>query len=145
MSDLSIRPAVHADIPGLKRCIDMAYAQYRVRLADLPDVSDGLDHDIDCHRVLLIEDRGQVVGAMILKETPAFLQLANIAVHPDQAGKGLGKALIGDAVRIAQSLGYTRLNLTTHAAIPENIALYTHLGWAETGRDGNKVFMGRQV
>ena len=32
--------------------------------------------------------------------------------------------------------GLRELRLTTHVAVPENLRLYRHLGWRETGRSG---------
>ncbi len=37
------------------------------------------------------------------------------------------------------------LRLSTHVDMPENVRLYIHLGWEETGRTGNKVQMKKNI
>ena len=45
----------------------------------------------------------------------------------------------------ARERGYRELNLTTHSLLHENISLYRHLGWRETGREGTRIFMQRAL
>ena len=73
------------------------------------------------------------------------MRLANVAVHPDRKGAGLGRALIALAEAEARDQGYRELRLTTHAEMPENVSLYNHLGWQEDRRQGNKVFMKKAI
>ncbi len=41
--------------------------------------------------------------------------------------------------------GFHELRLNTHVDMPENVQLYTHLGWEETGQRGNKVSMRKML
>jgi GNAT superfamily N-acetyltransferase len=66
-------------------------------------------------------------------------------VHPDHAGKGLGRAMVELAESEAAAQGYAELRLNTHVDMPENVRLYAHLGWRESGREGNRVAMMKRV
>lgn len=58
---------------------------------------------------------------------------------PDVAG-GLADAIATYLVWVAER-AITRLILRPHAQMPENLSLYAHLGWRETGRSGNTIQM----
>ncbi len=145
MNDWSIRKAQLGDAEALASCIDAAYARYADRIMDLPPVSEGCAEDIARHQVWVAEVGAKLVGGLVLVARDGFLKLANVAVHPDHNGKGLGRVLIDLAEREARKQGYGELALNTHVAMPENIQLYKHLGWNETGRAGNTVSMMKTV
>lgn len=73
------------------------------------------------------------------------LHLDNLAVHPDHGGKGLARRLITTAEQAARADGYDTLHLATHVDMPNNVALYTRLGWVEIQRSGNKVMMAKPL
>lgn len=140
----SIRRARPADADDLAACLDAAYAQYAGRVADLPRMSDGCAEDIARFDVWVAETGGRVVGGLVLMRQDGFMRLANVAVHPDARGTGLGRALIRLAEAEAQALGFREMRLNTHEAMPENIRLYTGLGWEEVGRQGMTVSMRKR-
>ena len=76
---------------------------------------------------------------MVLRHEHAIL--ANIAVDPSCTGMGVGRGLIDHAEAHCRALKKVELRLSTHVDMPENVDLYEHLGWEETGRSGNKVHM----
>ena len=141
MNDWTIRRAESRDADGLARCIDAAYASYVARIDDLPPVSEGCAEEIAQHLVWVAESGGTIIAGLVLVPSEGFMLLANVAVHPDQRGTGLGRRLLRLAESEAVSHGYADLRLTTHAAMPETIGLYARNGWAEIGREGNKVRM----
>ena len=55
-------------------------------------------------------------------------------------GRGLGRGLIEFGEAQAGKQGYKELRLATHRLLTENLSLYSHLGWTETGRDSSRVF-----
>lgn len=136
-----IREAVSSDAEPLAACIRSAYAPYTDRISDLPDVADGLDHAITNDQVWVAVERGVVVAGLVLVARDGAMKLANVAVHPDHGGKGLGRTLIDLAEREARRQGFEEMRLNTHVAMPENVRLYTHLGWEEVSRSGNTVSM----
>ena len=74
-----------------------------------------------------------------------FMKLANLAVHPDHGGKGLGRSLIELSEREATRQGFDEMRLNTHVDMPDNVQLYQHLGWVEVSRNGNTVFMKKHL
>lgn len=142
---LRIRKAQQADAVALVLCIDAAYARYASRISDLPPVSEGCDEEIAKDRVWIAVEEGQVIGGVFLVPQEGFMKLANVVVHPDHGGKGIGRALIAFSESEAKRLGYDEMRLNTHVAMPENVALYIHLGWEEVSRSGNTVSMRKPV
>ncbi len=70
------------------------------------------------------------------------MKLANLAVHPDHGGQGgIGRRLIATCEAAARDLGAGEVRLNTHVDMPENVALYTRLGWQEVARRGTTVMM----
>ena len=140
-----MRRAVTGDAPELFRCIEAAYSNHATRIPDLPVVSEGIADEILNNIVWITETGGTIAGGIILIPRDGFLVVANIAVHPDHSGKGLGRALMDIAASESRQRGLSEMRLSTHADIPETVSLYEHLGWRETGRSGNKVHMSKTV
>jgi len=145
MPDFTIRRARARDSDALSACIDAAYSIYASRISDLPAVSEGIPDAIETHRVWVAEIEHDIVGGVILVPQDGFLQLENVAVRPEKSGIGLGRALMERAEADCLELGFDELRLSTHEDMPENVRLYAHLGWRETGRSGNKVHMDKRV
>lgn len=135
------RKAVSTDADPLAACIRAAYAPYADRIPDLPDVADGLDDAICDDQVWVAIECDAVIAGLVLVARDGAMKLANVAVHPDHGGKGLGRTLIDLAEREARRQGIDEMQLNTHVAMPENVRLYTHLGWEEVAREGNTVSM----
>ncbi|MCJ8309177.1 MAG: GNAT family N-acetyltransferase [Rhizobiaceae bacterium] len=147
MTGISLRKATLQDVPDIVACIDAAYARYRDKIADLPPVSDGVEEDIRDNQVWVIETDGDLAGVLVLVAASGadFIKLANVAVHPDHGGKGLGRALIDHAIATCKDQGFDEIRLNTHAAMTDNIGLYQHLGWHEIGRSETTVSMSRKI
>ena len=145
MDDWTIRRAELRDADGLGRCLDAAYVPYRGRIADLPPMSENCAEEIAQHLVWVAEAGGRIVGALVLMPGDDFMRLANVAVHPDLRGKGLGRRLLTLAETEARDRGFAELRLTTHADMPENLELYARNGWRRTGREGNKIRMRKAL
>ncbi|WP_371224666.1 GNAT family N-acetyltransferase [Roseovarius sp. 2305UL8-3] len=145
MSNVSItlRSAQPEEAPALTACIDAAYQSYRDAGIDLPPVADGIAEDIRDNHVWLVEDAQGIAGGAILLAGPEGAKLANIAVHPNRVGQGIGKVLMNHVLNAAKALGHSQITLVTHRLMPDNIALYQHLGWAITDRTDDKVTMSR--
>lgn len=144
-SETVIRQANLADVAQLKQCVDRAYAPLKARLPDLPDVSGGLEREIEDRIVLVAEMNDGVAGCAVMSIDGSRAHLVNIAVDPDFKGKGIGRALLEAVESRALRDGATGIALATHVGIPENVKLYRHLGWSETSRNGNKVLMNKKL
>lgn len=123
--------------------IDAAYQPYRDRGIILPDVSGGLAEAIAAGQVWVIG--AAPLGVLIMTPTPPDAHLMNIAVSATAKGQGVGGRLIRFALDHARTAGCQRMALATHKDIPENVALYEHLGWQVTAREGMKVLMSREL
>ena len=145
MAYWKLRKAILADADALAACFDRAYLTYSSRLDDLPKVSVGIDEEIANHTVWVADLGGKVIGGLILVIRKNYAQLVNVAVDPDHSGKGLGKALLDCAQIECRKLQIASLRLSTHIKMHENVSLYEHLGWRETGRVGNQVHMEKTV
>jgi len=84
--------------------------------------------------VHVIEDEHGIAGLLVLVEKPAGMLLDNLAVAPRAQGRGLGRALIGLAERVAGERGHRYLDLYTHVLMTGNIALYARHGYEQTRR-----------
>lgn len=145
MTSWTIRRAETANAVALARCVDAAYSVYAERDLELPAVSEGLAEDIlnNVVWVAILDER--IVGGLVLILHEGYGTLANVAVDPSATGLGIARALIDQAELEARKLKLGRLVLNTHVDIPENVRLYEHLGWRETGRAGNKVHMEKAL
>lgn len=127
------RPATMADLPAVEHVVQAAYRRYLGRLdrPPAPLLRDYRD-DIAAGAIWVL---GAPVTALIsLREEPGALHVGNVAVHPAAQGTGLGRRLLDFAERYARSHGHDRIALYTNEIMTENLAIYTHLGYRETGR-----------
>lgn len=143
--NLIMRPAHAADASALASCIDAAYAKYAERISDLPAVSDGCAQDIADNQVWVAAQSDEIIAGLVLVAGDGCMKLANVAVHPDHGGKGLGRKLIELSEREAKRQGFCEMRLNTHVDMPENVRLYQHLGWAEVCRSGSTVLMQKHL
>ena len=137
-----IRRAQQSDAAALTDCLTAAYAPF-VHL-DLPPVASGVADDIAGHGVWVAEVDGAVKGGVVLALADAA-HIANLAVHPDAGGHGMGAALIDQAKAHAVAAGYREIALATHVEMTATQSFYRKRGWHETGRDGNKVYFRQDL
>jgi len=136
-----IRAARPDEAASIQSIVLAAYGHYVERIGKPPGpMHDDYERRIAAAQTWVLEDGGEIVGLIVLEETPEFLLLDNIAVRPAAQGKGFGQALIAFAEREAIRRGYGELRLYTHVLMVENIALYQRLGFAEIGRVREKGF-----
>ncbi|WP_251363661.1 GNAT family N-acetyltransferase [Epibacterium ulvae] len=75
--------------------------------------------------------------------------LENIAVQPEAAGRGVGKALMACCEDAARRADLPAIKLYTNEKMVKNLKIYPHLGYHETGRrseDGfNRVYFEKPL
>src|SRR5229473_2917959 len=146
-----LRTARPEDRAAVEAIVNAAYSIYAERIGKPPGpMLDDYAGLIAAGVVSVLEEPNCVIAAIIvLLPKPDHLLLDNIAVRPDRQGQGLGRRLIAFAESEAQRLGYAELRLYTHEKMTENIALYTRLGFAATGRRRqagyDRVFMTKRL
>ncbi len=143
--DWTIRKAEVRDADGLRDCLDAAYAEYADRIPDLPPVSANCAEEIEAHQVWVAESGGMIVGGLVLVPGDAVMLLANVAVHPDKRGAGLGRELLALAETEAADRGYTEMRLNTHVDMPETARLYARNGWQQVARRENTITMKKRL
>ncbi|GGE34866.1 N-acetyltransferase [Pullulanibacillus camelliae] len=97
----------------------------------LADPSRSLIEDyIKSGECFLAEAAGQVIGVYVLLSTkPKTVELVNLAVDEHFQGKGLGKHLVNDAIRVAKAMGYRRFEVATGNSSLGPLALYQKCGF----------------
>lgn len=143
----TIRKAVISDAEALAECMHVAYMIYTSRLGGktLPPMTVDYEEEIRSYPVWVAESDGTLVGGLILMPEDDYITIANVAVHPQFQGNGLGRGLMEFGEAEAKRKGYSELRLATHPLLTENLSLYSHLGWFETGRDESRVYMRKNI
>lgn len=143
----TVRKAGIADAEALAECMHAAYTRYIPRLKGktLPPLTVDYEAEIRAYPVWVAEFDGNLAGGLILMPERHYMSIANVAVHPQFQGNGLGRGLMELADAEAKQQGYSELRLATHVALTENLSLYSHLGWSETGRDEQRVYMRKKL
>jgi GNAT superfamily N-acetyltransferase len=159
MTDILIRRALAADAAELTTCFERAWAPVLARGISLPPVSEGLAGDIASHLVWVAQrakqqeepekeqqkeqQDGRLLGGLVAVADRSHLHIANLAVDPEAQGLGVSRVLLAQAEQYCLLQGWKELRLSTHIEMPENVALYSHLGWRITAQDGLKVLMSK--
>jgi ribosomal protein S18 acetylase RimI-like enzyme len=118
-----------------------AYRPYIARIGKPPGpMQDDYAARIAAGQAWVLEDAGTVMAVLVLEAGPESFLLDNIAVRPDGQGKGHGRALMRFAEQTARAQGFDAIDLYTHVLMTENQALYSRIGYVETGRVSEKGF-----
>ncbi len=146
-SEWAIRRAIKSDADGVAECIDVAYRPYMDRMGGqpLPPMTVDYAKEIEESEVWVAESDRDLIGVIVLTDEEGKFQIANLAVHPASQGKGVAKGLINFAVEEARRRRRDAVGLVTHPLLEENLSLYAHLGWSESGRDESHVYMTRDI
>lgn len=83
----------------------------------------------------LIEDEGEIIGYQITTSSPFGAHLARLAVLPSHQRKGLGTALVNDAVQSVQEIGLGLLSVNTQENNHSSRKLYEKMGFQKTGKE----------
>jgi GNAT superfamily N-acetyltransferase len=108
----------------------------RAELRPLFELAEDSDTALDSYaadgRVLVAVDDGKTVGHLQLTETdgdPAALEIKNMAVLESHRGRGIGRALIAEAIDIARAEGRRTLRVATATADAGNLRFYQRGGF----------------
>jgi ribosomal protein S18 acetylase RimI-like enzyme len=134
-NEYTLRPAVDEDAPMVAALVDAAYRPYIDRIGFPPrPMLDDYTQVIRHCRVTVAETQAALVGVIVLNTDGEGFFIDNVAVHPSQRGRGVGKALLEFAEAEARRAGFDSIYLYTHEKMTENIALYTRIGYQEFDR-----------
>jgi N-acetylglutamate synthase-like GNAT family acetyltransferase len=147
---ITIRLAVEADVPALRRIAVAAYQHYVPRIGREPAPMTA-DYAAAARRgqAWVAAEEGEAVGFIILIPQPGYLLLENVAVLPAAQRRGVGARLLALAEEHARSLHLPEVRLYTNQAMTENLAYYPQHGYTETHRgqqDGfSRVFFRKRL
>lgn len=122
------RLAETKDVPAL---LEIERASF-VTPWTLGEIEEELDKPLA--RVWVAEVEGRLAAFGIQWFVVGEAQLANIAVHPDVRGRGLGKQMMLHLLADARSAGMEKMTLEVRTGNTAAIDLYLALGFVETCR-----------
>ncbi len=132
---MHIRIANLEDEEKIVQCINNAYEKYIERIGKKPaPMLDDYQPKILDKCVHIVERGGRVMGIIILIPKANHLYLGNLAVHPSEQRKGIGKLLMNYAEKLAISLDLPEIRLFTNEAMFENISIYKKYDYLEVER-----------
>ncbi|HLR67190.1 MAG TPA: GNAT family N-acetyltransferase [Virgibacillus sp.] len=90
-------------------------------------------HKGECY---IAETEQKIIGVYVLLATkPETVEIINIAVIENQHGKGIGKQLLLNAIKIAKVNGYRIIEIGTGNSSIGQLALYQKCGFRIVGID----------
>lgn len=145
-----VERATSADVPAIKPMVDAAYSPYIERLGKLPAAMTA-DYRklIETRDVYVLRANSSVVGSIMLSRSEDSVRVSSLVVDRSVQGRGYGRVLMDHAEHVARMQGLAAVTLFTNERMHENIALYTKIGFTETGRrteDGfNRVYFRKEL
>jgi L-amino acid N-acyltransferase YncA len=141
---LLIRPSTEADMPAITAIyghhVLHGTGSFELDAPDLTEMNRRRTDVLAKGLPYLVASRGnQVLGfayAGVFRPRPAFRFLAedSVYIHPDQAGRGLGRALLAELMRHCELLGIRQmLAVIGDSANAGSIGLHRSLGFEHTG------------
>ena len=132
---LTSRIADGRDVAAVEGIVHAAYAHYVERIGVTPAPMRA-DHRALIGRgsVRLAERDGVPVGVLVLDVHADHVLVENVAVSPEEQGRGVGSLLLDLAEREAAARGIGEIRLYTNEAMTENLAYYPRRGFTETHR-----------
>lgn len=142
---LTYRTASAGDVQAIVALVQSAYRgeASRAGWTTEADLLDGQRTDVDAvaaligapaSRILLGEQGGELLATAHLEKHTANCHFGMFAVRPDQQGRGLGKAMLAEAERIAHDeWGCDEMLMTVITLRTELIAWYERRGYHRTG------------
>jgi len=141
---VSLRRAEPADASAVRELTRAAYAKWVpvIGCEPLPMTAD-YDQAVRQHLIDLYEEGGELHALIEMVVGTGHLYIENIAVRPDQQGKGIGDRLLRHAEVVAASMDIPEVQLLTNVAFVSNITFYSKRGYQEYDR--REILPGRNA
>ena len=145
-----MRPATAIDAEMIRALVHSAYAKW-VLVTGREPLPMKVDYEkaVQEHQFDLAFVGARLVGLIETMLRDDCLWIENVAVRPEEQGKGLGRSLLAHAERRAIEAGRGEIQLLTNAEFKANIALYEKCGYRTLKREpfmgGTTVFMGKRL
>ncbi|MEO5758078.1 MAG: GNAT family N-acetyltransferase [Mesorhizobium sp.] len=147
---MRLRPAEREDAAAIKDVVRMAYAKWIPLIGREPrpmvvDYEKAVqENDFD-----LAHSGSRLVGLIETILHDDHLWIENVAVRPEDQGRGIGQELLRHAEKKALSSGRREIRLLTNAAFDTNLRLYEKVGYVTDRREpsmgGITVYMSKQI
>lgn len=133
---MEIRLALAAEEADIRACAQAAYVRYvpLIGREPAPMLADYAAQIAAGVVRVALNGQGGLLGFVVYYPDGRLMMLENVAVHPDAAGHGVGKALIAHCELAARQAGLDGVTLYTNARMVENLSIYPRLGYREVGR-----------
>lgn len=93
---------------------------------------------VDRGQGFIAEIGKEIIGAFVLLPTrPGTVEIMNIAVAEENRGRGIGKQLIEEAIKISKDEGYRTIEVGTGNSSVGQLVLYQKCGFRITGIDSD--------
>jgi GNAT superfamily N-acetyltransferase len=149
-SNVEIRPAVSEDAEAIRSLTRAAYAKWVALIGrePLPMQAD-YRRAVAEHTIDLLVDDGALAGLIEMMLRPDHLWIENVAVAPEQQGRGFGRLLLAHAEKRALVAERFEIRLQTNQAFAANLELYAKLAYTidrtEPFRGGTTVHMSKRI
>ncbi|MGX9356167.1 GNAT family N-acetyltransferase [Roseobacteraceae bacterium S113] len=144
---MHMRPAKSADAARIQSIATAAYTPYVAAIGRPPAPMTADFPTLIRQRRVWMTEREEAFIVLFARESDLFVE--NLAVHPDHAGNGIARALMGFAKERAQLEGRSIIRLYTNEKMAPALRLYPRLGFVETHRakeDGfNRVYFEKRL
>jgi GNAT superfamily N-acetyltransferase len=120
-----------AALEELQRRASLMWEEYRAYLLANPDVIELPLAQLREGRVRVAQWHGRVAGFAALLVRNGFCELDGLFVEPDLWGRGLGRALVADALAIARADGAGTLQTVAN---PRAEGFYARVGFTVIGQ-----------
>ena len=150
VSNVEILPAVLADAARIRALTRAAYAKWVALIGREPmPMRADYERAIVEHTIDLLTVDGALAGLIETILRPDHLWIENVAVAPEQQGRGFGRLLLAHAERRAIHSGRPEVRLLTNQAFGANLELYARRGYSvnrtEPFRGGTTVHMSKRI
>lgn len=133
---ISIRRAGVDDAEAIAALTQAAYAKHVARIGREPQPMTADYGTLAAeHPIWLLCLDGEPAGVLVLMLEAEAVLIYSVAIRPERQRLGLGRRLLAFAEQQAKEQGYRSIRLYTNERMEENIALYSRLGYEETGRE----------
>ncbi len=94
--------------------------------------------------LLAVSELGPV-GALLFERRDGLLGLRRVSVHPDAQARGVARAMVRHAERIAGERALEGVRVAARAELPRTVRFWARLGYHEYERDGTLLTYAKEL